>query len=142
MFNFLVNAFQKYLFFLFRNEYFLIYNQVIMSARINISSGENQEKDFYESWGFPSEILTSINGAAYFKTKQSATELDKNGNPIFITYFLNKNMSHILSKRRTLRLLSKKTGNNYCVCSRTEYVGRFTPEEDNRLDAALDKLLA
>ena len=67
-----------------------------MSARINISSnthGENQEtKDFYQSWSFPSEILASINGASYFKTKQSTTELDKNGQPIYITYFLNKNM--------------------------------------------------
>ena len=115
-----------------------------MSARVLISNTqqpENQEKDFYESWGFPTEILTSINNAAYFKTKETK-DLDKNGSPIYITYFLNKNMSHILSKRRTLKLLSKKTGNEYFMCSRTEYVERFTQEEDDRLEAALAKLLA
>ena len=56
-----------------------------MSARVS------EEKDFYESWGFPSEILTSIEGAAYFKTKETL-ERDKKGLPIFVTYFLNKNM--------------------------------------------------
>ena len=115
-----------------------------MSARVVLPANtqpENQEKDFYESWGFPSEILTTINGAAYFKTKE-ISETDKKGFPIYITYFLNKNMSHILSKRRTLKLLSKKTGNEYFMCSRTEYVGKFSQEEDERLDAALDKLLA
>ena len=110
-----------------------------MSARVSISN-EVQEKDFYESWGFPSEILTSIEGAAYFKTKETL-ERDKKGLPIFITYFLNKNMDQILSKRRTLKLISKKTGNDYYMCSKSEYVTKFTQEENDKLDMALDKLL-
>ena len=109
-----------------------------MSARI----ADVPEKDFYESWGFPSEILATIEGASYFKTKELSSERDKKGLPIFVTYFLNKNMDQILSKRRTLKLLSKKTGNEYFMCSRSEYIERFTEEEDNRLEAALAKLLA
>ena len=108
-----------------------------MSARI----ADVPEKDFYESWGFPSEILATIESAAYFKTKETL-ERDRKGLPIFITYFLNKDMSKILSKRRTLKLLSKKTGNEYFMCSRSEYIERFTQEEDDRLEAALAKLLA
>lgn len=108
-----------------------------MNARVT----DITEKDFYESWGFPSEILTSIESAAYFKTKETL-ERDRKGLPIFITYFLNKDMSKILSRRRTLKLLSKKTGNEYFMCSRSEYIERFTEEEDNRLEAALAKLLA
>ena len=110
-----------------------------MSTHICVSN-QVQEKDFYESWGFPSEILTSIEGAAYFKTKETL-ERDKKGLPIFITYFLNKNMDQILSKRRTLKLISKKTGNEYFMCSRTEYCRAFTQEEDDRLESALAKLL-
>lgn len=108
-----------------------------MSARVT----DITEKDFYDSWGFPSEILTSIKSASYFKTKETL-ERDRKGLPIFITYFLNKDMSKILSKRRTLKLLSKKTGNEYFMCSRSEYIERFTQEEDDRLEAALAKLLA
>jgi hypothetical protein len=111
-----------------------------MSARIAMSN-QVQDKDFYESWGFPSEILTSIEGAAYFKTKE-ISERDKKGLPIFITYFLNKNMDQLLSKRRTLKLISKTTGNEYFMCSRTEYYKAFTQEEDDRLEASLTKLLA
>jgi hypothetical protein len=51
-------------------------------------------------------------------------------------------MDQILSRRRTLKLLSKKTGNEYFMCSRSEYIERFTQEEDDRLEAALAKLLA
>ena len=109
-----------------------------MNARVT----DITEKDFYDSWGFPSEILTSIEGASYFKTKELLSERDKKGLPIFVTYFLDKDMSKILSKRRTLKLLSKKTGNEYFMCSRSEYVERFTQEEDDRLEAALAKLLA
>ena len=106
-----------------------------MSARVS------EEKDFYESWAFPSELIQTIEGAAYFKTKETS-DRDKKGLPILITYFLNKNMDQILSRRRTLKLLSKKTGNEYFMCSRSEYIERFTQEEDDRLEAGLAKLLA
>ena len=109
-----------------------------MSAHAALMSAE---KDFYQSWGFPSEILQQVSGAAYFKTKEM-DEKDRKGCPIFITYFLNKDMNQILSKRRTLKLVSKKTGNEYFMCSRAEYINKFTQEEDDRLEEALAKLLA
>ena len=109
-----------------------------MSAHAALMSAE---KDFYQSWGFPSEILQQVSGAAYFKTKEM-DEKDRKGCSIYITYFLNKDMNQILSKRRTLKLVSKKTGNEYFMCSRAEYIEKFTQEEDDKLEAALAKLLA
>ena len=105
-----------------------------------MSELQANQKDFHESWGYPNQILQSIPGCAFYKTRKM-NEKSRKGDDIFITYFLDKEMRTILSKRYTLRLISKKTGEEYFMCALSEYIQKFSAEDEARMEEALERLL-
>ena len=76
-----------------------------------------QQQDFFQTWGFPSEIKVTIPNAHSFEVypAPSAPSAYKSGRPRYVCSFADE-FKNIVATRDAMRLTSKKTGKEYDVC--------------------------
>ena len=103
---------------------------------------ENPYKDdFFDSWGYVSQVLKTVDGARYYRIRES-TEKYKNGSPVYLCYFLNEKKDKLLSTHKAMKLYSKKTNTDYFVVMKNPIRRKFSTDDERSLDEALDKLLS
>ena len=75
--------------------------------------------DFFQTWGFLSEVKTSIPGARSYEVypAPSPPSAYKSGRLRYVAAFADEH-GNLLVTRNAMRLTSKKTGNEYEVCMR------------------------
>ena len=118
-----------------------------MSQVLDISNtfgdhSENLSKaDFFDSWGYVSQVLKMVDGARYYRVRES-TEKYKNGSPVYLCYFLNEKKDKLLSTHKAMKLFSKKTNTDYFVVMKNQIRKKFSTDDERSLDEALDKLLS
>ena len=78
-----------------------------------------QKDDFFQTWGFPSEVKASIPNAHSFEVypAPSAPSAYKSGRPRYVASFADE-FGNVVGTRDAMRLVSKKTGKEYDVCLR------------------------
>ena len=78
-----------------------------------------QKQDPFQSWGFPSEVKSSIPNSHSFEVypAPSAPSAYKSGRPRYVCSFADE-FKNIVATRDAMRLTSKKTGLDYDVCRR------------------------
>ena len=116
-----------------------------MTSVIDISKtlgahNENPSKDFFESWGYVSAVLKTVDGARYYRIRETS-ETYKNGSQVYLCYFLNEKKDKLLSTHKAMKLYSKKTNSDYFVVMKNQIRKKFSAEDEKSLDDALDKLL-
>ena len=78
-----------------------------------------QRNDFQKVWGFPSEVLETVNGATSFTVFPASTpSAYKSGRRRYIVAFADAN-GNVVETRNGMRLVSAKTGKDYDVCLRS-----------------------
>ena len=75
--------------------------------------------DFFQTWGFPSEVKVTIPNAHSFEVypAPSAPSASKSGRPRYVASFADE-FGNVVATRDAMRLVSKKTGKEYDVCLR------------------------
>ena len=75
--------------------------------------------DFQKTWGFPSEVKTSIPNAHSFTVypAPSPPSAYRSGRLRYVAAFADEH-GNLLETRNAMRLVSKKTGADYEVCMR------------------------
>ena len=78
-----------------------------------------QKDDFFQTWGFPSEIRVSIPNAHSFEVTPalSPPSAYKSGRPRYVCSFADE-FGNVVGTRDAMKLVSKKTGLDYAVCLR------------------------
>ena len=78
-----------------------------------------QKDDFFQTWGFPSEVKASIPNAHSFLVypAPSAPSAYKSGSPLYVATFADV-FGNVVGTRDAMKLVSKKTGLDYTVCLR------------------------
>ena len=78
-----------------------------------------QKDDFFQTWGFPSEVKASIPNAHSFEvTPAVPPSAYKSGRPRYVATFADE-FGNVVATRDAMRLVSKKTNNKeYDVCLR------------------------
>lgn len=78
-----------------------------------------QKDDFFVTWGFPSEVKSSIPNAHSFEVTPalSPPSAYKSGRPRYVCEYRDE-FGNVLASRDAMRLTSKKTGLEYDVCLR------------------------
>ena len=78
-----------------------------------------QKQDFFQSWGFPSEVKVTIPNAHSFEVHPapSAPSAYKSGRPRYVATFSDE-FGNVVATRDAMRLTSKKTNKEYDVCLR------------------------
>ena len=78
-----------------------------------------QKDDFFQTWGFPSEVKASIPNAHSFEVTPalSPPSAYKSGRPRYVATFSDE-FGNVVATRDAMRLVSKKTGKEYDVCLR------------------------
>ena len=78
-----------------------------------------QKDDFFQTWGFTSEVKSSIPNAHSFEVTPalSPPSAYKSGRPRYTATFADE-FGNVLATRDAMRLVSKKTGLDYAVCLR------------------------
>ena len=78
-----------------------------------------QQQDFFQTWGFPSEVKSSIPNAHSYEVypAPSAPSAYKSGRPRYVASFADE-FKNVVATRDAMRLTSKKTGKEYDVCLR------------------------
>ena len=76
-----------------------------------------QKDDFFQTWGFTSEVKVTIPNAHSFEVypAPSAPSAYKSGRPRYVCSFADE-FKNIVATRDAMRLTSKKTGKEYDVC--------------------------
>ena len=75
-----------------------------------------QKDDFFQTWGFPSEVKATIPNAHSFEvTPAVPPSAYKSGRPRYVASFADE-FGNIVATRDAMRLTSKKTGKEYDVC--------------------------
>ena len=79
-----------------------------------------QKDDFFQTWGFTSEVKSSIPNAHSFMLTPalSPPSAYKSGRPRYVATFSDE-FGNVVATRDAMRLTSKKTGKEYDVCLRT-----------------------
>ena len=119
-----------------------------MASVINISESfgahnettNPQGKDFFDSWSYVTTVLKMYDEAKYYRIRETS-EKYKNGSPVFLCYFLNEAKDKLISTHKAMKLYSKKSKSDYFVVMKNPHRKKFTPEEEQSVDEALDKLL-
>ena len=80
---------------------------------------QQSKDDFFQKYGFPSEVKSSIPNAHSFEVypAPSAPSAYKSGRPRYVASFADE-FGNVLATRDAMRLTSKKTGKEYDVCLR------------------------
>jgi len=80
---------------------------------------QQSKGDFFQTWGFPSEVKASIPNAHSFEVypAPSAPSAYKSGRLRYVAAFADE-FGNVLASRDAMRLTSKKTGKDYDVCLR------------------------
>ena len=79
---------------------------------------QQSKDDFFQTWGFPSEVKASINAHSFeVYPAPSAPSAYKSGRPRYVAAFADE-FGNVLASRDAMRLVSKKTGKEYDVCLR------------------------
>ena len=75
--------------------------------------------DFFVTWGFPSEVKSSIPNAHSYEVTPalSPPSAFKSGRPRYVCSFADE-FKNVVGTRDAMRLTSKKTGKEYDVCLR------------------------
>ena len=78
-----------------------------------------QKDDFFQTWGFPSEVKSSIPNAHSFEVTPalSPPSAFKSGRLRYVASFADE-FGNVLATRDAMKLVSKKTGLDYVVCLR------------------------
>ena len=78
-----------------------------------------QKDDFFQTWGFPSEVKSSIpNAHSYAVTPAiSPPSAFKSERPRFVCEYRDE-FGNVVASRDAMKLTSKKTGKEYDVCLR------------------------
>ena len=78
-----------------------------------------QKDDFFQTWGFPSEVKSSIPNTHSYEVypAPSAPSAYKSGRPRYVCSFADE-FGNVLASRDAMKLVSKKTGLDYAVCLR------------------------
>jgi len=84
----------------------------------------NTQLTFSESWKFPSVVGREIKGYSYCETEKSDRKFNS-GRDVYITTFYSSS-GVALETRTAMKLLSKNTGNPYCVCETNEAIAART----------------
>ena len=100
-----------------------------------------RNSDFFDNWGYVTDVMSTIQDAEYYKITESDKQF-KSGKQVFTCYFLNKDMNGIVTTRRAMKLLSKITGNEYFLVEyKPNKERKFTPETIKDIDVAFNKLV-
>ena len=80
---------------------------------------QQSKDDFFQTWGFPSEVKVTIPNAHSFEVypAPSAPSAYKSGRPRYVAAFADE-FGNVLATRDAMRLTSKKTNKEYDVCMR------------------------
>ena len=79
---------------------------------------QQSKDDFFQTWGFPSEVKASINAHSFeVYPAPSAPSAYKSGRPRYVCSFAD-GFGNVVATRDAMRLTSKKTGLDYDVCRR------------------------
>ena len=80
---------------------------------------QQSKGDFFQSWGFPSEVKSSIPNSHSFEVypAPSAPSAYKSGRPRYVATFSDE-FGNVVATRDAMRLTSKKTNKEYDVCLR------------------------
>ena len=80
---------------------------------------QSASADFFQTWGFPSEVKASIPNAHSYEVTPalSPPSAYKSGRPRYVATFADE-FGNVLASRDAMRLTSKKTGKEYDVCLR------------------------
>ncbi len=80
---------------------------------------QQNKDDFFKTWGFPSEVKSSIPNAHSFEVypAPSAPSAYKSGRLRYVAAFADE-FGNVLASLDAMRLVSKKTGKEYDVCLR------------------------
>ena len=80
---------------------------------------QQSKDDFFQTWGFPSEVKASIPNAHSFEVTPalSPPSAYKSGRPRYVASFADE-FGNVVATRDAMRLVSKKTGKAYEVCLR------------------------
>ena len=80
---------------------------------------QQSKDDFFQTWGFPSEVKSSIPLAHSFEVypAPSAPSAYKSGRPRYVATFSDE-FGNVVATRDAMRLTSKKTNKEYDVCLR------------------------
>ena len=78
-----------------------------------------QKDDFFQTWGFTSEVKSSIPNAHSFEVTPalSPPSAYKSGRPRYVATFTDQ-FKNVVGTRDAMKLVSKKTGLDYAVCLR------------------------
>ena len=79
---------------------------------------QQSKDDFFQTWGFPSEVKASINAHSFeVYPAPSAPSAYKSGRLRYVCSFADE-FGNVVGTRDAMRLTSKKTGKEYDVCLR------------------------
>ena len=80
---------------------------------------QQSKDDFFQTWGFPSEVKASIPNAHSFEVypAPSAPSAYKSDRPRYVCEYRDE-FGNVLASRDAMKLVSKKTGLDYVVCHR------------------------
>ena len=80
---------------------------------------QQSKDDFFQTWGFPSEVKSSIPLAHSFEVTPaiSPPSAYQSGRPRYVATFADE-FKNVVATRDAMRLTSKKTGKEYDVCLR------------------------
>ena len=95
-------------------------------------SGAQQPDSFRETWGYPSEVLKTVSGAARYEV-QPIPGCYRSGRKRFEATFVSADHKKVLARRAAMELVSKRSGAVYHVCKR---------HEDSKAENALRALSA
>ena len=78
-----------------------------------------QKDDFFQTWGFPSEVKVTIPNAHSFEVypAPSAPSAYKSGRLRYVCEYRDE-FGNVVATRDAMKLVSKKTGLDYAVCLR------------------------
>ena len=80
---------------------------------------QQSKDDFFVTWGFPSEVKSTIPNAHSYEVypAPSAPSAYKSGRPRYVASFADE-FGNVVATRDAMWLVSKKTGKEYDVCLR------------------------
>ena len=80
---------------------------------------QQSKDDFFQTWGFPSEVKVTIPNAHSFEVTPalSPPSAYKSGRPRYVATFADE-FKNVVGTRDAMKLVSKKTGLDYAVCLR------------------------
>ena len=78
-----------------------------------------QKDDFFQTWGFPSEVKVTIPNTHSFEVTPaiSPPSAFKSGRLRYVCEYRDE-FGNVVTSRDAMRLVSKKTGKEYDVCLR------------------------